>query len=189
MARRIQDEADRLTLRIDEVLKLSRERDIPKPKPVELGPLLRDLDQVWRPRMEQLGVALSTDIVDAPAVQGDAGALRDAIGCLLDNALKYRRADAPDKRVVLSLRSQGRDAVVEVVDNGLGVPPKMRKRIFERFVRVEGPHRGLSGGHGLGLAQVADVIAAHRGKVTCGEGFDGGARFTVRLPGARPAST
>ncbi len=60
----------------------------------------------------------------------------------------------------------------------------MLSQIFDRFVRVEGPNRGKSGGHGLGLAQVAEIMKAHKGDVTCHEGIDGGAKFVLRFPAA-----
>ena len=60
----------------------------------------------------------------------------------------------------------GRWVIIEVTDNGMGVPPDKRKVIFERFTRVEG-RRGKAGGHGLGLAFVAETAEAHRGLVEC----------------------
>lgn len=186
-AQRIIDEADRLTARIDEVLSSTRERRIPDPVVFDLEETLYELIDVWGPRMEQHGVQLEADLDLAPEVKGDPQAARDAIGCLLDNALKYRDPDKPERLVRLSLSTDEaeRYAVVEVVDNGLGVPPKLRTEIFQQFVRVEGPNRGLSGGHGLGLAQVARTAEAHGGDVVCSEGVDGGARFTLRLAATR----
>lgn len=184
-ARRIMDEADRLTARIDEVLSSTRERRIPDPVVFDLEEVVYELIDVWGPRMEQQGVQLEADLDLAPEVKGDPEAVRDAIGCLLDNALKYRDPDQQPPRVLLSLASDDAEkhAIVEVVDNGLGVPPRMREEIFEQFVRVEGPNRGLSGGHGLGLAQVRRTAEAHGGTIVCTEGLDGGARFTLTLRG------
>ena len=85
----------------------------------------------------------------------------------------------------LRLEAEGRWVTIVVIDNGIGVPAELRKEIFERFVRVEGPHRGLAGGHGLGLAQVRSVARGHGGRVVCTEGTDGGACFTLRLPAIR----
>jgi len=183
-ARRIIDEADRLTSRIDEVLSSTRERKIPDPVVFDVEELLYELIDVWGPRMEQHGVRLEADLDLAPEIKGDPEAVRDAVGCLLDNALKYRDPDKDTPRVVLTLAGDDHQAVVSVADNGLGVPAKMREKIFDRFVRVEGPNRGLSGGHGLGLAQVAATARAHGGSITCTEGIDGGARFVLELRGA-----
>ena len=184
-ARRIVEEADRLTARIEEVLNTTRERKVPDPVVFDLEEAIFELIDVWGPRMEQHGVRLEADIDLAPEVKGDPEAVRDAVGCLLDNALKYRDDDKDPKIVQLNLATVGGDAVVEVVDNGLGVPAKMRSRIFQRFVRVEGPNRGLSGGHGLGLAQVAVTAKQHGGSITCTDGIDGGARFTLTLRGEK----
>ena len=115
-------------------------------------------------------------------MKGDAHAVRDAIGCLLDNALKYRSETRDDPQVWLNLTQEGHWVVVEVADNGIGVPPRMRRSIFEQFVRVEGPNRGRAGGHGLGLAQVAAIAGAHGGRCDCREGVEGGASFRLQLP-------
>ena len=181
MARRIVDEADRLKARVDEVLSVAQQRTIPSPTiydPEEA--VLEAIDQ-WGPRLETAGVQFHADLHPTDMVLGDMAALRDAVGCLLDNALKYRR-EGRTAQVWLELNQSGRNIEISVADNGLGVPKAMRKSIFQRFVRVEGPNRGKSGGHGLGLNQVREIVEAHRGSVQCVEGEDGGARFIIRLP-------
>ena len=111
-----------------------------------------------------------------------AGAAQDEFVRELSNALKYRDPARPDPQVWLIAAQEGRWLHVDVSDNGLGVPPKMRRSIFQRFVRVEGPNRGPAGGHGLGLAQVAAVARDHGGRPECREGVDGGALFRIRIP-------
>ncbi len=182
MARRIVNETDRLTSRVDEVLAASQQRSVPDPEPFDPEePLLETIDQ-WGPRMENAGVQLHAELDPTDEVMGDMNAIRDAVSCLLDNALKYRRTDRDDAQVWLDLKQDKRHVVISVYDNGLGVPESKRSEIFERFVRVEGPNRGLAGGYGLGLAQVAQIAKVHGGSVRCLEGIDGGARFDIRLP-------
>jgi signal transduction histidine kinase len=181
MADRIIAEADRLTARVNEILQVTRKPELPTIAPFDLEEILLEVIDEWGPRYEQLGIHLSADMDALDPLIGDARAIRDAVACLLDNALKYRRDDV-DSEVQLNARQDGRHAEIEVVDNGLGVPADQRARIFERFVRIEGDNRGFAGGHGLGLAQVSEIVAAHRGAVWCGEGIDGGARFVIRLP-------
>jgi signal transduction histidine kinase len=183
MARRIFQEAQRLGQRVDDVLAVVRERSIPQPVAFDPEEPLMEAVERWGPRLDDAGVELHVDVDVAPQVLGDASAVRDAVGCLLDNALKYRREDRPDPTVWLNLKADGRDAIIEVIDNGIGVPTGMRKRIFDKFVRVEGPNRGMAGGHGLGLAQVAEVARLHRGRVDCSDGIEGGSRFVLRLRG------
>lgn len=181
MAHRIVQEADRLTRRVDEVLSAAKERTIPSPVVFDPEEIVYALVEEWEPRMTDAGIAFEVDPHPTDPILGDPAAMRDAIACLLDNALKYRR-EAPGARVVMTLTQEGQKVVWSVVDNGLGVPRGMRKKIFDRFVRVEGPNRGLAGGHGLGLSQVREIVAAHRGTVTCGDGIDGGSAFVVRVP-------
>ena len=185
MARRIMDEADKLTQRVDEVLSVARERTIPDPVRYDVEEVMFEVIDQWGPRYEDAKVKLHAELDPTDAVKGDPVALRDAVSCLVDNALKYQREGNPEASVWLHQRQEGRWVVVEVADNGMGVPKAMRKSIFGRFVRVEGPNRGKAGGHGLGLHQVAEIVRAHKGTVTCEEGPAGGAKFVVRLPAVR----
>lgn len=184
MAERIVDEADRLTERVNQILASARTPTLPRNEPFDPEEAVLEAIDMWGPRLEAAGVRLTADLDATSEVSGDLDSVRDALGCLLDNALKYKR-DGVDSRVELVLREEGRWVIIDVADNGLGVPKNLRREIFERFVRVEGAHRGLAGGHGLGLAQVASVAKAHRGSVECTDGIDGGARFTLRLPARR----
>lgn len=186
MARRIVEEADRLTSRVDEVLSVAQQRTIPSPALYDPEEAALGAVDLWGPRLEDAGVELHADLHPTDEVLGDCDALRDAIGCLLDNALKYRRTGTRSE-VWLDLRQEGRQVVIAVRDNGIGVPKAMRKSIFQRFVRVEGPHRGKSGGHGLGLNQVREIVEAHSGTVQCVDGVDGGAAFVIRVPAQRTA--
>ncbi len=183
MAGRIVTEADALTERVDEILAVSRERTIPKAEVFDVEDIVLETLSTWSPRYDQVGVTLHADLHVTDEVKGDPVAVRDAISCLLDNALKYRKEASEDSAVWLTLKQDGRCVAIDVSDNGLGVPPKLRKSIFKQFVRVEGPNRGKSGGHGLGLAQVARVAKAHGGTCVCTASDHGGARFVLKLRG------
>lgn len=183
-SRRIISEADRLTQRIEEILAVGRAARPAAPAAYDFATMLREVLDEWEPRLNDAGMTMVRDLQATLTVQGDRGLMRDAVTCLLDNALKYRRTDRPDPRVWVSLRSEPGELQLAVTDNGIGVPAAKRKVVFERFTRVEGPGRGRAGGHGLGLAFVAEAVNAQRGRVECREGVEGGARFVVRLPTA-----
>jgi two-component system, OmpR family, sensor kinase len=103
---------------------------------------------------------------------------------LMDNAIKHT---PPGTHVRATVRREGDAAVLEVVDDGPGIPPEDRERIFERFVRGGGE---VAGSSGLGLAIVRAVAQSHGGGVTLGDGPGGrGTRFVVRIPAADPAPT
>jgi two-component system, OmpR family, sensor kinase len=113
-------------------------------------------------------------------VDGNPDELHRMVLNLLDNAARHT---PPGATIELRLRAEGRDAVLEVADDGPGVPPELREQIFERFVRGEGPaDTAVSGGSGLGLAIVRAVATSHGGSAEVGEAERGGALFRVRLP-------
>jgi signal transduction histidine kinase len=181
-AGRIVGESDRLTQRVNEILQAAREPAGPERVDIDLQDLLLDLVEEWEPRFDDAGMILHTELGRCAIVRANRTALRDAIANLLDNALKYRRSDIPDPQATLRLIQEAKQAVIEVEDNGLGVPESKRKSIFERYSRVEGPGRGKAGGHGLGLAFAKEAIVAHKGRIQCNEGLEGGACLTVRIP-------
>ncbi len=113
-------------------------------------------------------------------VEGSADELHRMILNLLDNASRH----TPDGATIeLRLSQQGDDAVVEVADDGPGVPQAMRTQIFDRFVRGEGPADTARGtGTGLGLAIVSAVAASHGGTVEATDSPSGGALFRARIP-------
>ncbi len=118
-------------------------------------------------------------------VMGDRGQLVRVVSNLVDNAVRHASAE-----VVVRLRQEGRWGVIEVSDDGPGIPVGDRARVFERFVRLDEGRARDDGGTGLGLAIVAEVVAAHRGRVEVGDAPGGGAAVTVVLPAqAVPASS
>ncbi len=113
-------------------------------------------------------------------VEGSPDELHRLVLNLLDNASRH----TPDGSLIeLSLREDGGDAVVEVADDGPGIPVAMREQIFDRFVRGEGPADTAGGsGTGLGLAIVSAVASSHGGRIEATESESGGALFRVRIP-------
>lgn len=180
---RILQEADRLTERIDEVLRLTRQPVPPRKAPLSPALLADELWDEWAPRFVEAGGSLELDVdLEMDDIRADEALLRDALVNLLSNALKYRHPERP-LQATLRAHRERRHAVFEVIDNGLGVPKPMREAIFERFTRVEGDHRGKAGGHGLGLSFVAETARAHGGTIRCTGAPDGqGTRFTLRIP-------
>jgi two-component system OmpR family sensor kinase len=113
-------------------------------------------------------------------VEGNADELHRMVLNLLDNAARHT---PPASLIELRLRSDGGDAVVEVADDGPGIPSALRTQVFDRFVRGGGPADIAVGpGSGLGLAIVHAVAASHGGAVEATESAHGGALFRVRLP-------
>jgi two-component system OmpR family sensor kinase len=134
---------------------------------VELAPVLGD---------RELAIENERSI----PVEGNPDELHRMVLNLLDNAGRHT---PPGARIELRVREAGAEAVVEVADNGPGIPPQLRDQIFGRFVRGDGPADTAVGpGSGLGLAIVHAVAASHGGTVEVSESDGGGALFRVRIP-------
>ncbi|MFI6859928.1 ATP-binding protein [Streptomyces sp. NPDC050421] len=113
-------------------------------------------------------------------VTGSRAQLARVIGNLLDNAERHARG-----AVAVAVRAEGGGVVVEVTDDGDGVPEGERERIFERFVRLDDARTRDEGGAGLGLAIARDVAVRHGGRLTVTGAGERGARFALWLPDAR----
>jgi two-component system OmpR family sensor kinase len=116
-------------------------------------------------------------------IEGNPDELHRMVLNLLENAVRH----TPDGTTVeLRLTTDDGAAVIEVADDGPGIPEEMREQVFERFVRGAGPSdTSGAGGTGLGLAIVRAVARSHGGDVEAGRSGSGGAMFRVRLPLAR----
>jgi signal transduction histidine kinase len=137
-----------------------------------------DLDEVAQAeqRRPSVGIALRVDAAPVRVV-GDRARLAQVVRNLVDNACRHARS-----AVVVSVRRSDGHAELDVADDGPGVPPDQRARVFERFVRLDDARARADGGAGLGLAIVAEVVAAHGGTVDVVGSPMGGALFRVRLP-------
>jgi signal transduction histidine kinase len=120
-------------------------------------------------------------------VEGSRDELHRMVLNLLDNAIRHTPSDAC---IELTTREENGAAVVEVGDNGPGIPGPMRAQVFDRFVRGNGPADTARGnGTGLGLAIVSAVAESHGGTVAATESASGGALFVARIPLAGGSKT
>jgi signal transduction histidine kinase len=149
--------------------------------PVDLDDLL--LREVSRLRAST-GLTIDASAIGAGRVQGDSGLLGQVVRNLTDNAARHAAS-----RVALGLRHDEEFVNLMVDDDGLGIAPDDRDRVFDRFVRLDEARARESGGSGLGLSIVREIVQAHGGDVSARTSPLGGAGFTVRLPAlADPAS-
>jgi signal transduction histidine kinase len=170
----LRGETERLSRLVDALLLLARADES------GLHPRFEDVDLDEVAEAERLRPAgrIVPRIEAAPVrVVGDRGQLAQVVRNLVDNACRHARST-----VVVSVRSGNGLAELDVADDGPGVPPHQRTRVFERFVRLDDARARADGGAGLGLAIVAEVVAAHGGTVDVVGGPLGGALFRVRLP-------
>ncbi len=184
--RRIEEEATRMGVLVEDLLMLARldERRPAKAEPVDLavlaGDAVHDVRGLAPDRPVRL-VGLDDARGPVPAVvTGDESGLRQVVTNLVANAVRHTPAGTP---VEVAVGVEAGRAVLEVRDHGPGLPPDEAERVFERFYRVDSSRRrGNGGGSGLGLSIVAAVTTAHGGSVDVRPTRGGGATFRVALP-------
>ncbi len=143
-----------------------------------------DLGEVLDQALMDLRVAVkeaSAAVVvpaDLPTAVCDPTLIRQLLQNLIGNAVKYRRPDRPC-RVTVSAEPADHGWMVSVADNGLGIPPAERDRVFEMFARVDGRP---GAGHGVGLSTCQRIVERHGGRIWAGAGEDGGTVISFTLP-------
>jgi signal transduction histidine kinase len=142
--------------------------------PVDLDDIV--FEEISRHRNDG-GPTIDASRVSAGRVSGDSRSLARLTDNLIDNAIRHARAN-----VAVTLRQENDRVVLRVDDDGGGIPPHERARVWERFVRLQQARDRDSGGSGLGLAIVAEVTAAHGGAATVVDSPLGGARFEISFP-------
>ena len=174
----ISAETSRMTRLVDRMLTLARADSGLKLvlSPLELGPVVLEVcrqAQAVHPERKLVTMA------NGATVTGDEDAIRQLIWILLDNALRHARSS-----VAVTVSSEGGWARLTVADDGPGIAPGERERIFERFYRSDVARAGQ--GAGLGLSIARWIVDQHGGRILAGEGPDGGgAAMYVDLPPAR----
>jgi signal transduction histidine kinase len=171
-------DAERLSALLDGLLALARSDAGELPPSGTVG-LVGEV----RAAVERAGEQPAPMVVNAMAGEVWAAAAHTEVEVVLDNLLRnacrYTRT-----RVVVSVLASRSTVRVLVDDDGPGVRPEHRSKIFDRFYRVSDDRARASGGAGLGLALVAELVRRRGGRVAVGESPDGGARFTVVWPRA-----
>jgi signal transduction histidine kinase len=142
-----------------------------------------DLDDIALGEVRRLrtsGLDVDGTGIRAARVDGDPRLLGQLLRNLADNAARHSHG-----RIAIGVEPSGAHVFVTIEDDGAGVPPEERERIFERFVRLDEARSRDAGGSGLGLAIVRGIAAAAGGTVAVDDSRWGGARFVVTLPLAR----
>ncbi|HEX7008762.1 MAG TPA: ATP-binding protein, partial [Phycisphaeraceae bacterium] len=149
-------------------------------EPVDMEHVVRKAADLLRPAAERKQQNIAIEISSQlPPVKGNADYLERAVTNLLDNAVKYTPEGG---RIAVSVSVRGARLIVEVTDNGIGIPAADLSRIFERFYRVDRSRSREMGGTGLGLSIVKHIAQAHGGGIEVTSTPGEGSTFRLHLP-------
>ncbi len=176
---------DRMTRLVDDLLDVSRLRagglEIRR-APTDIVAICREVVQSRMAAAPEHRLQFSADRAEIVG-RWDADRIHQVVDNLVGNAIKYTPPGGHIS-VNVELDEATDEAVIRVCDDGPGIPPEDRGRIFTAFYRAEAAGRGGAGGLGLGLYICHELVAAHGGQISVSDAHSGGAAFTVRLPRA-----
>lgn len=183
---RISEEAGRMSLLVEDLLALVRMdegRPLAKNR-VDMLELVLETAESARAGFPNRTVQVVNETGDVPIVIGDVNRLHQVLGNLVTNALRHAGEDA---EVELRLDKRDGNVIVDVEDNGQGIPAEDVPHLFERFYRPDVSRSRASGGSGLGLSIVKGLVEVHGGTVSVDSEEGKGTRFRIKLPEAPEA--
>ncbi len=178
----IRKESERLTALINNILDFSRieagrkEYDF---RETDMSELVHNTLDSYRYQLEQSGFQFEEKIDEVPPMRVDREAMARSLLNLVNNALKYSQ---DRKYIAVNLYRDNGSVKLEVVDQGIGIPPQEQQKIFEKFYRVGDPLVHNTKGSGLGLSLVRHIVQAHGGEVAVDSAPGQGSKFTIVLP-------
>jgi heavy metal sensor kinase len=180
------EEIERLASLVDGLLLLARASEgrlAAARAPVALEELAADTVALMQPLAAEKRQQIRVHAERGAQALGDRALLQQVLINLVDNALRHCPEGA---QIMVSAFAGPADAVIEVTDDGPGIAPADRERVFDRFFRADASRARdeRAGGYGLGLAIAHALVAAQGGRIVAGVAAEGGARFSVALPRA-----
>ncbi len=176
------NELQRLSLLVDKVLKLSmfekKEMEL-KFESLDLKTIVEEVINSLKLQLEKRNAQVHLNTSGNITVPGDRLHLLSVIFNLIDNALKYCRAE-PD--IAISINETENAVELIVKDNGIGIAPEYREKVFDKFFRIPHGDTHDAKGYGLGLSYVAQVVRQHNGFITVNSQPGDGTKFTITLP-------
>lgn len=175
---------DRLIAIIEDLLSLSRveqddEKGVIALFPLRISDVFGSVDRAFRQKAAVSRITTHYEADESLMAIGNTSLLEQALGNLVDNAIKYSPAD---RSVEIKAIRRGNQVVMTVTDQGAGIAKEHLGRIFERFYRVDKSRSRKEGGTGLGLSIVKHIVTAHNGTVSVTSSPGAGSVFTIIIP-------
>lgn len=169
----------RLTAGILELTRLERGNVAMNLKILDVAEPVHAALDAHRALLDATGLSIDDRIENGLRVHADPDRLVQAVGNLLSNAARY---SSPGGTVTVTVRRDGSRALIEVADTGIGIAEEDLERVFSRFWRADDARDRASGGLGIGLSVVREIVERHGGSVDASRREGGGSVFTIKLP-------
>ena len=177
------EETERLTHLVDNLLTLARgdaEKASLTPQSIDVSVLVREVVEELRILTEEKNQTLSSDFQSSVMVTADEGTLRQAVSNVLHNAIIHTQIEGHIE--VITAKAEDGNAVIDIIDNGPGIPESERTKVFERFYRISGARSRKEGGVGLGLAIARWAVEANGGAIAFLDKKGPGIHCRITLP-------
>ncbi|OBR94804.1 alkaline phosphatase synthesis sensor protein PhoR [Clostridium ragsdalei P11] len=177
----INDEADRLTRLINDILTLSHieSNSIDNLGKVKIDDIIKDVCYMMKTAADKKNIKIEKIGDKVPSIWADADRFKQMVINLMDNSIKYTNDGGTIK---VGTMLQGNNCVLWVEDNGVGISEEHQNRLFERFYRVDKARSRSQGGIGLGLAIVKHIVIGLSGTIDLQSEVGKGSKFTVKIP-------
>ncbi|CAB1243515.1 two-component system histidine kinase PnpS [Clostridium sp. MT-14] len=177
----INDEANRLTRLINDILTLSHIENskMDKSEIIETNNIIEDICCMVEASADKKHIVIKKQLCKPPGIWGDPDRFKQMIINLVDNAIKYTDNGG---RVSINTDVRDNNYLISVEDNGVGISKVHQKKLFERFYRVDKARSRSAGGTGLGLAIVKHIVLAFNGTIELKSEIGEGSKFTVKIP-------
>ena len=177
----INDEADRLTRLINDILILSHieSNEMDKIELININGIIDNVCYMMEPFADKKHIKIKKMSCEMPDIWGDADRFKQMIINLVDNAIKYTNNGG---QVKVGTALEDNNCLIWVEDNGVGISEEHQERLFERFYRVDKARSRSQGGTGLGLAIVKHIILKFSGTIELNSEIGKGSKFTVKIP-------
>ncbi|MBV7271917.1 HAMP domain-containing protein [Clostridiaceae bacterium UIB06] len=177
----INDEADRLTRLINDILILSNieNETNEKVEEIKVNSIVNDVCYLMKNLAKKKEVNLTIELKEVPDLLGDCDRFKQMIINLVDNAIKYTDCKGSIKVQTNYLNN---NCIISIEDTGVGIPKEHIERLFERFYRVDKARSRAQGGTGLGLAIVKHIVMLFNGTISVESEVGRGSRFIIKIP-------
>lgn len=149
-----------------------------EPKSTNLSSLLKEIVGQMSLKAQKFKIKMKTDIPDTSDILVDPIRMKQVVVNALDNAIKYSQGD----EIQINLSESDTSILVDIIDNGCGIPAEMLDRVFEPFQRVDKARSRNLGGNGLGLSIAREIVEKHNGSIKIDSKEGEGTRVSIKLP-------